>query len=441
MSARKAVLEILQAYDRRPGRLENFLERSTRVQRLDQRDRRFLVEMLYGIVRRDRTLDFLLDRFLSTARLRQNAALVRLLKLGLYQILYMDRVPAHAAVNESVRLAKADPATAACAGVVNAVLRNVIKSKKHLPRPAQSDALSFRLSIEYSHPEWFIERLLGRLGLAKTKSLLAFNNTPPDIYLRRRIRGMSTPQFDAEARSICDAGKGYRGLFYRLKKRVPPESIRLLKEGFCTVQSPSSGWTVAMLGAGPGERILDLCAAPGGKTSLVSELVGGRGAVVSCDISGRRMRMVAETAGRMSLDNVYLVATDGTRPSFKTTFDRVILDAPCSGTGVFNRHPEARWTRTPEDIARITGLQMRLLEGAATLVRPGGVLVYATCSLEPEENEERVAAFIASRDDFEPDHAPADIPGTYITAGGHCMVRPEEHGLEGMFAARLRRKA
>jgi len=432
---------MLEAYEKHPQSLDTILDRNADVQRLEQRDRRFVVEIFFGVVRMKLSLDFTIHHFLQTERLKHNEALVRLLRIGAYQILYMERVPDHASVNETVKLAKGIPRLVPCAGVVNAVLRNIIKSKGSLPHPATSEPLDARLAIEYSHPQWLVRRWLDRLGLARTKSLLVYNNTRPEIYLRRKIKGMSRQQFDAESRSISEPAKGYMNLFYRLRKSIVPDSIRLLQDGYCTVQSPSSGWVVAMLEPQAGERVLDVCAAPGGKTSLIAELVGERGGVYGCDIKAVRLGKVAQTAKRMVLRNIRCIVGDGERLPFAILFDRVLLDAPCSATGVLQRHPDARWNRGADHIEKMALLQSRLLAGVCTAVKPGGVLVYATCSLEPEENEEQVRSFLALHPEFSLERPPSCIPGTYVSDDGYMRITPYEHKADGMFAARLRRAA
>jgi 16S rRNA (cytosine967-C5)-methyltransferase len=439
MNARKIVLRIVTYFDNQPGNLDRIIDKELQDTQIDHRDRRFVFEIVYGIFRHRITLDYYIDALLSEETLLTDPHLRRILQLGMYQILYLDKVPNHAAVNESVNIAKSGRDTRQYAGVVNAVLRNLIKTRRTISLPdPQKDHIG-RLGIEYSHPRWMIERWVQQFGLARARTLLTFNNEKPPIYLRRKIRGLSRQQFEGDVRFICEQATGYRNLYYRLKKPIAPESLQLIKRGIATVQAPSSGWVIALMDAQKNDRILDVCAAPGGKTSLLSELVGDTGSVYACEIKWGRMQRVLETMYRMDLINVYPLVCDGNCPPFTTTFDKIVLDAPCSATGVFHRHPEARYLRTKDDIDKLATIQRDLLESSASLIKKNGILVYATCSLEAEENEEQIDLFLKNHPEFTIDHLPDSIPDRYMDDRGFLRITPYEHGLDGMFGARLRK--
>ena len=441
MNARQAVLRILKQIDQYPAGMERIVDETLDRLKLDHRDKRFVFEIVSGIVRRRMTLDYTIDSLLSTTALRNNEPLRRILRIGLYQLAYMDRVPDHAAVNESVNCAKNDPATRAVSGVVNGVLRKIVANKKLMAPDLSKLELHDRLSIEYSHPRWLVERWMSNFGLSKTKRLLAFNNERPETWLRRKIHDMSRPQFETEVRTICDQATGYLNLYYRLKKNVIPETLWVIRDGLCNVQAPSSGWVVALMGAKKGDKILDLCSSPGGKTALLSELVGDTGSICAADYRWKRIALTIDTVTRLKLSNIYPLLCDGTAPPFTGIFDKVLVDVPCSATGVLHRHPEARWTRTPEDITRLAETQKKLLDRAATLVGKGGSIVYATCSLEPEENHLQIKDFLATHNNFEHMGCVDGIPQTYIDNKGYLTITPCDHGMDGMFAARLRRTA
>jgi 16S rRNA (cytosine967-C5)-methyltransferase len=267
--------------------------------------------------------------------------------------------------------------------------------------------------------------------------LLAFNNERPEIYLRRKIRGMSRPQFETESRDILSPAGGYSNLYYRLSRQVHVEGIDLLKEGHCTVQAPSSGWMTALLDVQKGEALLDVCSAPGGKSALASELAGETGKIYSCELKWGRIMLVRDTVNRMRLPNVNLLLCDGGLLPFSRQFRKVLLDAPCTGSGVLHRHPEARWVKNLDDIHKLAQVQEKLLESCAALTAPGGVLVYSTCSLEPEENEMRVRAFLQKHPEFSLSTAPAAVPATFIDRDGYVRITPYDHKLDGMFGARL----
>jgi len=384
-------------------------------------------------------LDYVINTFIDGEREPMSDALRRILEIGAYQILFLDRVPDHAAVNEAVNLAKRDPNTALGAGFINAVLRNVIKNKFSIELPDSQTDLSGRLSIEFSHPKWMVERWLARYGLGDTKKILAFNNERPAVYLRRKMRDISRPQFEFDMRTLCEAGGGYLNLYYKMKKPLEPENLRILQDGFCSVQAPSSGWVVAMLGLRDGERVLDMCSAPGGKATLMAELVGDSGFVTACDKGRWKMKMTAEAVAAQGLGNVRLVVCDSVDPPFFGIFGKVLLDAPCSGSGVLQRHPDGRFVRTAEDIDSRVLIQRELLDSAAKLVRDGGILVYSTCSLEPEENEHQVKWFLNEHPEFKSDPPPDVIPAMYIDDDNCLRVTPYKHNMDGMFAARFRK--
>jgi 16S rRNA (cytosine967-C5)-methyltransferase len=307
--------------------------------------------------------------------------------------------------------------------------------------PGEPKDLALRLSLEYSHPEWLVRRWLDRYGLADARKLLAFNNRIPQTFLRRRVRGIGRQQFETESRILCDPVGGLGNLYYRLsRKSVLPEDIRLFQQGMCTVQAPSAGWVVALLDVRFGQRCLDVCAAPGGKAALMAELTGETGSVFACDLSPVRLGRAVETVQRMRLGHVYPLACDGARLPFAGRFERVLLDAPCTGTGVLHRHPDMRLLRTADDIDQAVPVQQALLDGVAGMTAPNGLLVYATCSLEPEENEQQVARFARDHPEFAVERAPRSIPAQFVDLDGQVRITPFEHSMDGAFAVRLRRK-
>jgi 16S rRNA (cytosine967-C5)-methyltransferase len=439
VNARALALKILSAWTRRPGVLDTAIDRALSQNALDHRDTRFVYEIVQGVVRRKLTLDHVLSQFVEDPAVLENQALLCILEIGAYQILYMDRVPDHASVNEAVNLTRLARPTSRFSGLVNATLRNLIKNRRHIQLPDPQKDLVKRLSIEFSHPEWIVRRWLDRLGLAKTKLLLAFDNEKPDVFLRRRLHGISRQQAETELGDLCDGACGYLNLFYRLRKPVAPDAIPLFREGQCTVQAPSSGWIVALLDVVPGDRIADLCSAPGGKSAFAAEIAGPSGRVVACEIRKSRMVLSVDTFNRMRLTNVSPVVCNAAAPPFSKTFDKVLLDAPCTGSGVLHRHPEGRWIKSESDVERLARNQNVLLSSASALVSAGGALVYSTCSLEPEENEDAVAAFLKDHPGFVLDKPSAAIPEAYVDREGFVRITPHEHKIDGMFGARLRR--
>jgi 16S rRNA (cytosine967-C5)-methyltransferase len=440
MNTRQIVLKILADFDDRPGDPERIADKALAHKRIEHRDRRFVFELVYGVLRNRIYLDYVIDRFIAADRKLELSALRRILQVGAYQIIFLDRVPDHAAVNEAVELAKKGRDTAKAAGMVNAILRNVIQNKFTIELPDPKADLSERLSVEFSHPKWMVERWLTRYGLTNTRKILTFNNERPSIHLRRKMHGLSRQQFEHDVRTLCEPAGGYLNLYYKMRVALDIENLRLLQNGLCTVQAPSSGWVVAMLGLQGGERVVDLCSAPGGKATLAAELVGAAGSVVACDMGRWKARLTVEAAEKLALANVRPVLCDSTRPPFNGRFDRVLLDAPCTGSGVLQRHPDGRFVRKIEDVENMRELQSRLLDSAADLVDDGGIIVYSTCSLEAEENERQVESFLASHPNFILDPPPDFIPAKFIDNSDCLRITPFEHGMDGMFAARFRKR-
>lgn len=438
MTSRQLIFRILTEFDKHPGNLDRIIDFGLRGSGLDHRDRRFVFEIVYGVVRWQLTLDNMIDQYLTGQSSAKDPALYRILRIGIYQLLYM-RIPDHASVNETVRLAKSNTITSRFASVVNAVMRNIIKNKAAVTLPKPETDLAGRLSVEYSHPRWMVERWMKNYGLSNTKKLLKFNNEKPTIHLRRKLRDISKQQFEADVRTICEQASDYLNLYYKLKKSLLPENIQMIQQGLCNVQAPSSGWVTAMMDVKKGEHILDLCSAPGGKTALMSELVSDTGTVVACELKWARIKSVIEMVKRMRLRNVYTLLCDGVFPPFMGCFDKVLLDVPCSCTGVLHRHPEARLIRSIQDIERLPEIQHKLLDSSASLVGKDGIIVYSTCSIEPEENEMVIKSFLDEHKEFVLDRIPDTIPECYISNSGFLQITPFEHAMDGMFAARLRK--
>ncbi len=442
MKAREHAVGILEEFDRHTSSVETILSHWMSENEIDKRDRRLVHELVYGVMRNRLAIDHVLEQFLTDRRFFENEALMRILRVGAYQIIYLDRIPVRAAVNEAVEMCKNDRQIRSMSGVVNAVLRRVDGVKEKLPFPGPNEPLLKRLSVKYSHPEPLIARWLEQFGELRTKKLLEFNNTTPAITLRRTIRGNSRQNFENEMRELCDiksGGRGFQNLYYTLVGRVMPSDIPLFASGGCTVQAESSGWAVALLDIKQGNKVLDICSAPGGKSTLAAELIGEGGIVCAGELREGRLRKVVESAERMNLDTVLPVVLDGRDMPFDFMFDRILLDAPCSGTGVMNHHPDARWHREEADIGRAAVLQDALLESAAKYVKVGGALVYSTCSIDKEENIDRVEKFLSVYTNFELDDASQYVPGNLVDRKGCLSITPFDHGLDGMFAARLKR--
>ena len=419
----------------------------------DDRDRALVTELAAGTLRWLAALDHVVGRAADRPIARIDPDVLTVLRLGAYQLLYLDRVPPAAAVNESVRLVKQVGRTSA-AGFVNAVLRRVGAARRAPGLPPPPDGSADRaaalgyLSVTASHPRWLVERWLDRYGLQPAAAWVRFNNTSPPLTLRaNRLR---TTREELAGRLAEHGVRTEPTRFARDGLAVAagnPYRTPLAGAGLFLAQDEASQLVAELVGGRPGDRVLDACAAPGGKATAVAGAMGGRGMLVAADLRPARIRLLRGTLAGLGADVVRVVRLDLRRGvPFGPVFDRVLVDAPCSGLGVLRRDPEIRWRRAPDDLPRFAAAQLAMAGRAAGAVRPGGVLVYATCSSEPEENEDVVAAFLDAHPDFEParpDREGAAAPGVrgVLDDRGRLATTPFRHGLDAFFAVVLRRRA
>ncbi len=409
----------------------------------DAREERQAAEYVAGVTRQRRWLDYLLAQVYRGDLGAMESPLRQILRIGLYDILFL-RTPPHAAVSEAVELAKREVRPKA-GGLANGVLRAVLRAGDRLPAPDTGHPAR-DLAIRHSHPTWIVRRWLERYGEAETAALLEHDNARPRYALR--VNTLRTTR-DALGERLGALGvewtpSPWLGDFVTVDRLQPVLHAGLLADGTVAVQDEAAGLVVAVLDPQPGETVLDVAAAPGGKALYAALRMGDEGRVRAFDLHPGKTGLVREAAEAHGLRTVEAEAADlrGLAARAEPPLgDRVLLDAPCSGLGVLAKRADLRWRRTPEEIAALAALQDELLDAAAVLVRPGGLLVYGTCTTEPEENEERVAAFLARHPAFAPERADGLVPAAFVTPEGHYAALPQRHGTDGAFAARLRRGA
>lgn len=384
---------------RRDEFTETLLEDALANARLSAPDRGLCQELVYGVVRWQATLDWLIAR--KTPGRTQKAALQDLLRLGLYQIFWLDRIPNHAAVHETVEMAK-HSGFGPQAGFLNAVLRGYLREADETRR-ALDELKRTQPALGWSHPDWLVNRWQDRLGADATQRLLEWNNTPPRTFARvntlRTAAGKLVEKWRDENVDYDFVTRDWTGenLIFELKSHPPLPRLESFRLGWFYIQDPSTLLAVRELDPQPDETILDLCAAPGGKTTFIAQLMNNRGRIVAHDIAGERLQLIQENCTRLGVTCVEPTATLDSRSA---TFDRILVDAPCSNTGVLRRRVDLRWRIQPREIERLRATQLELLRSAAKQLKPGGVLVYSTCSLEPEENAEVVKQFLAMQAGF-----------------------------------------
>lgn len=419
---------------RRGELLDSSFDRQTG--RLDPRDRRFTRELLYGMLRRRAWLDAILEERIKGGSARIDADVLDLLRLGAYQLLFMRSVPAYAAIAQTVELAKRRHGQGP-GGLANAVLRRLDRERETLHVTPPADPID-RLAVEESHPRWLVARWVARWGEDETRRLLQANNLEAPLVARpvHAVREQLEAMLEAAGISVSDAP-------------LVPDSIVLsspvsaltelgpFRQGLFHLQDPGSTLVTRYADIPEGARAADLCAAPGGKSVELSRRAS---VVFASDLSWKRLGRVRQNVERMELANVLPYVADARRPAIREA-DVVLIDAPCTGTGTFRRHPDARWRVKTSDLAVMGAIQREILRSAATLVPAGGLLVYSTCSLETEENDAQVERFLSEHDEWRLD-PPSEgaVPASVLDAG-RLRVLPQRHGIDGAFAARLRRTA
>jgi 16S rRNA (cytosine967-C5)-methyltransferase len=444
--ARRAAFEILRRVEDESAYASSLL--ATLDERLRDDDRGLCHELVLGVLRRQSWLDGVLEHF-ANRRLQGFDLPVKLaLRIGLYQLRFLSRIPPSAAVNESVNLVRAAGFRSA-ASLTNAVLRRATREPDYDPTKKITDPLE-RLALETSHPSWLLERWASTLGLAETGALARANNQPAPAAFR-----LTTKAKDENAAPRIFDELAAAGLEVQPSKitpnawRVSGQRSALLRKftgaGLIYLQDEASQLVAHVLDARPGDRVLDVCAAPGSKTTLISALAP-QAIIVGVDLHDHRLRILRELAETQGIDSIRVAVADATcaLPFAQASFDRVLVDAPCSGTGTLRRNPEIRWRLRASDITELAAKQSRILAHASEVVRPGGILVYSTCSLEREENEAVVVEFMDEHADFDQLSCPGiqihNEPVDLSTTTGALRTWPHRHDVDGFFVCALRRR-
>jgi len=428
----------------------------------DDRDRALASEIATGALRWRAALDHVIATFAKRSLDRLDPEIVDILRLGAYQLLHLTRVPASAVVDDAVDLAKRAGKRSA-SGFVNAVLRTISRKRTNLPLPprptdaSDRDAVLAYFSVTLSHPRWLVARWHERLGLEATERWLMFDNEPPPLTVRANRSRIDTDELirrldDQDVRvhasalvpgalivddgsAVAAAEQGIAAVQDEASQLVglfAADAVRQVREDGQRVRNGAPD-------SGPPCRVLDTCAAPGGKTVMIAAAMDGKGMLVASDVRDRRMTILRRTVESSGATNVRFVQTDLLKPlPFGAAFDVVFVDAPCSGLGTLRRDPDIRWRRRESDLVPLAAAELTMLQRASDAVAPGGRLIYATCSSEPEENEAVVDTFLATTPGFAPLHArdvSTTIPDAVIDPRGHLRTEPHRHQLEAFFAA------
>lgn len=448
-TAREVALDILIAVEEHRAYSNLLLNDALKKANLSPRDRGLLTELVYGTIQRRNTLDWILNGLVKKGVPSLEMWVRQLLRMGVYQLRYLDRIPPRAAVHETVQIAKRK-GHKGIAGLVNGVLRSYLRRKEEWKLPDSPSTVKERALLT-SHPEWMVKRFWEVYGPEEAEALLRANNRPPLVSLRinplkvgrdELIRYLSGeyPEAGIRPSEISPQGIVFRG-------GGNPALHPKHREGWFTIQDESSMLVAEVVDPRPGQRGWDACAAPGGKTTHLAERMEDNGYLLACDIHPHKVQLIEEQVRRLGLTVVEAIQADARElpGTGREPFDFVLLDAPCSGLGVIRRKPDIKWSKKPSEVEALVRLQRQLLESAARMVAPGGVLVYSTCTMEPRENEEQVEHFLRQHPEFEADGGLADklppvVRKRVISGKGWIQILPHHFDSDGFFIARMIRK-
>ena len=441
MDAREAAMLALNACQRQGGWSDGALKKQLSAAELSGRDAALATQLCFGVLQNQMLLDFYLSKFSNIPLKRMEGKVVQTLRLGAYQMLFLTRIPHSAAVNSAVALVKAHCKNPRAAGMVNGILRSMERSLQNMPVIPQGDPVAY-LSTLYSHPEWLVKEFILSLGEEETAQLLAADNSqPPTAVMVNTTRTTAeTLKAMLEADHVEAEPHPWLENCLLLSRTGDLERLEAFQQGLFYVQDPASRLSVLAAGAKPGMRVQDCCAAPGGKSFAAAIAMENQGEIVSCDLHPHKKKLIQAGADRLGLTIITPKTADGKvfRPEWERAFDLVLVDAPCSGLGVIRKKPDIRY-KDPAPLADLPAVQLDILRNAARYVKPGGTLMYSTCTLLYRENEEVVETFLAENSSYKAEAFP--LPGPVgLVQGGSVTLWPHRHGTDGFFISKMRRE-
>ncbi|HUL01552.1 MAG TPA: 16S rRNA (cytosine(967)-C(5))-methyltransferase RsmB [Nitrospirota bacterium] len=407
----------------------------------DERDSGFILELVYGILRNQTRLDWIIDLFSEQPIAFTDSWTRNILRLGAYQLLFLDRIPISAIVNTATELAKTYGKKS---GYVNGLLRNLDRKRNTITYPTSEDPIR-QLSIMHSHPAWLVRRWVEQFGIEKAESILQKNNRPAPLIIRTNILKATRDELKvsliSEGTEVAETPYSPIGL--QVISSPGLHRLSAYKQGWFIIQDQAAQLISMLLSPSPGEMVLDACAAPGGKVTHLAEMMKNRGTLIALEKDSDRLTKIQENSKRLGLTNIIPKLQDASRYQ-EGRYDKILIDAPCSGLGILRRHPDGRWTKTENLIMARRRIQERILENCSKLLKPGGALVYATCTTELEENEEVLSVFLAGAGkEFEIEDARSFLPKAavkFVNEKKFFHTYPLAPEMDGFFGARLKKK-
>ena len=437
---RGSAVKILNRVDRTDAYLDKLLEIELKHADLNSKDKALLFEIVHGVIRWLGRIDWILNGFYKGQFSKCIPNVKNSMRVALYQILFLDKVPDHAAVNESVEFVKKLQGEKS-ANLTNAVLRNIIRNRKGIRYPNQEEDPVAYLSAYYSHPVWMVKRWIKRFGESDTEKLLIANNLKPFHTIRVNNLRTDINELKSLLKSVDLGFKEVKFLkeYLRLNSLTNITNWEYFQKGYFSLQDESTGFSCKVLAPKPGMKILDLCAAPGGKTSFIASLMQNSGEIVALDKFESRLELFKNNIKRLGVDIVRPLAMDAEEFS-ESDFDAVLADVPCSGFGTLTKKPDIKWKKDFGDIRKLNFIQQNLLKKASELVKKGGTVVYSTCTIEPEENIGIVNNFLSNNGNFELVNLANEFDSELIDENGCIQTLPHKHNIDGAFVAKLIRK-
>lgn len=439
--ARYFAVKILSRYDRSDSYIDKLLSHTLKNENLSPPDKSLLTELVNGVIRWRTRLDWVLTGFYYGDYQKCLNLVKNSMRVALYQILYLNRIPIPAAINESVEIVKNIQGDKT-AGIVNGVLRNIARNIENIRYPEKSDDEIYHLSIMHSHPKWMVKKWVDRYGIRGAEKLMEYNNQRPYIAVRVNALKSSVEEikviFDEHSIEYKE-NKYLKNTLLLFAPKYDLTASDLFKNGKITIQDPSATLAATLAEAQPGWNVVDLCAAPGGKSYILAEQMLDEGTIIALDKHESKMNYISEGAQRLGFSCIAAEAGDAVVFTSEKPYDLVFADVPCSGLGTLSKKPDIKWKKEPDDLIMIQKIQRDILSNAANLVKNGGVLIYSTCTIEPEENEDNIVWFLKQHPEFELEMAEMYLSDE-ICSDGYMKIIPHIHKMDGAFAARLIKK-
>jgi 16S rRNA (cytosine967-C5)-methyltransferase len=439
-TARYLAVKILSRFDRSDSYLDKLLAHDLNREHLIPQDKALLTELVNGVVRWKLKIDWVLTGFYHGDYQKCLNIVKNTMRVALYQILFLNRIPVPAAIYEAVEIVKSIQGDKT-ASIVNGVLRNIARNVDNIRYPSPNDDEVYHISVMNSHPKWMVKRWMDRFGKEDTISLLEYNNRRP--YIPVRVNSLKADVKEIEEifskhKVEFDKTPFFENSLLLISPKYDITASDLFKNGMITVQDPSASLTVKLAAPEENSVIYDLCAAPGGKSFLLAEYTRNNSKIIASDKHESKLRFIKEGAERLGFDNIITASINAEKPKLKEDADLILLDVPCSGLGVLSKKPDIKWKRDNDNITELVSLQRSIIDNSAQYVKPGGVLLYSTCTTEPEENEENVKWFLENHPEFELEDA-ADYLPKEICRDRFMYILPHLHKIDGAFAARMKK--